>query len=263
VIDLHCHLLPGLDDGPPDMEGSIAMARRAVEDGVRTIAATPHIREDYLVPIADLPGQVEAVNSALREERIPLDVVAGGELAITKVQDLTDQELDAISLGRGRYLLVESPYMASTDLLEHALFDLQARGFRPLLAHPERSPCFLGDLARLRATVDHGVLCSVTAASFVGMFGSTVRSFAIELLRGGLVHNVASDAHEARRRRPGMLWALAELEKDLDGISEYAGWLTVDVPAAILAGQDIPAGGEPPVSSSPLRRAWARIRGAR
>jgi protein-tyrosine phosphatase len=258
VIDLHCHLLPGLDDGPPDVEESIAMARRAGEEGVRRIAATPHIREDHPVAIADLPQQVEAMNSALREAAVPLDVVKGGELAISKVADLSDQELEGICLGRGRYVLVESPYTPTADLLEQTLFELQARGFRPVLAHPERSPCFLGDRARLETAVGHGMLCSVTAGSFARMFGSTVQSFAVELLEAGLVHNVASDAHDARRRHPGLLWGLEML--DFEGLTEYAGWLTVDVPTAILAGRDIPTA-EPPTRGSSLRRGWARIRG--
>lgn len=236
------------------------MAQRAVEEGIRTIAATPHIREDHPVEIADLPGQVEAMNSALRAAEVPLDVVKGGELAITKVADLSDEELDSICLGSGRYVLVESPYSTIADLLEHTLFDLQARGFRPLLAHPERSPCFASDLPRLRALVDNGILCSVTAGSFAGRFGSTVRGFAVELLRTSLIHNVASDAHDARRRHPGLWWGLESLAGEFKGLSEYAGWLTVDVPSAILAGHDIPASGPPPDRSSLLRRgfAWAR-----
>jgi protein-tyrosine phosphatase len=235
------------------------MARRAVEEGVRMIAATPHIREDHPVAIADLPKEVEALNSALRAAAVPLDVVKGGELAISKVADLSDQELEGICLGRGRYVLVESPYSATADLLEQTLFELQARGFRPLLAHPERSPCFLGDLPRLEAAVGNGMLCSVTAGSFGRMFGSTVQRFAVELLEAGLVHNVASDAHDARRRHPGLLRGLETL--DLDGLTEYVDLLTVDVPTAILAGRDIPTIGPPPTRSSSLRRGWARIRG--
>jgi protein-tyrosine phosphatase len=259
VIDLHCHILPGLDDGPPDLDGSIALARRAAAEGTRTIAATPHIREDHPVEIAALAGHVDAVNSALRAADVPIDVVKGGELAITKVPDLSDQKLEAICLGGGRYVLVESPYGSTGDLLEHTLFDLQSRGFRPLLAHPERSPCFSSDTARLGAVVENGALCSVTAGSFGGMFGSTVQRFAIELLEAGLVHNMASDAHEARRRHPGLLCCLEKVR--LDGMRDYAAWLTVDAPQAILAGRDLPPAPPTPVRSSPLRRGLARLRG--
>jgi protein-tyrosine phosphatase len=260
VIDLHCHLLPGLDDGPADIQGSMAMANRAVAEEVVTIAATPHIREDHAVQIHELGERLQAMNAALQAAALPLEVVRGGELAITKVPELSDSELEAVCLGRGRYVLLESPYTATADLLENIVFELQSRGFRLLLAHPERSPCFLGHQPRLEALVERGVLCSVTAGSFAGRFGSTVQRFAIDLVRHGLVHNVASDAHDARRRPPGLMAGVRALGPESEELRSYADWLTVKVPSAVLAGADPPAGPPPPGHSSALKRAWVRIR---
>src|SRR5215208_2193505 len=118
MIDLHCHILPGLDDGAPDPEASVALARQAAAEGVETIAATPHVRGDYPLVIGELPERRAAVNLLLAEAGIAVSVVAGGELALSEAPDLTDDELATIRLGEGNYLLVEAPYQSGTELLE-------------------------------------------------------------------------------------------------------------------------------------------------
>src|SRR5439155_8663147 len=170
VIARHCHLLHGLDDGPSDLAESLAMARVAVEEGIETIVATPHIREDHPFPLELVAERLEELRGALASEAIPLRVLGGGEVAISKASELDDAALRAACLGDGPYLLVETPYTEATDLLENTLFDLQVRGFKPLLAHPERGPSFLSDPDRLRALVERGVLCSLTADSLAGRF---------------------------------------------------------------------------------------------
>jgi protein-tyrosine phosphatase len=248
MIDLHCHILPGLDDGPADIDATIALARSAAAAGTEVVAATPHIREDFPFPYELVDQGVAEVNRTLSEARIPLTVVAGGEVAIDKAADIDDVTLRRLCLGDGSYLLVESPYGDATDLLENTLFDLQVRGFRPLLAHPERSPSFLGNLDRLKRLVDRGILCSVTAASMAGTFGSTVRGYTAELFGEGLVHDVASDAHSATKRAPGLLGGFEQLEGDLPGLTAQAGWFTDSAPRAILAGADLPARPDPPAA---------------
>ncbi|HEX8086014.1 MAG TPA: CpsB/CapC family capsule biosynthesis tyrosine phosphatase [Solirubrobacteraceae bacterium] len=256
MIDLHCHILPGLDDGPADLAGSVALAERAAAAGIDTIAATPHIREDHPFPPSLLPGRVAEVNAAV--EALGVRVVAGGELAISRVAELDDPTLHALCLGEGRYALVESPYTAIGELLEQTLFDLQTRDVRPMLAHPERSPSFIGDTGRITELVERGVLCSVTAASLAGRFGSTVRGFALELYERGLVHNVASDAHDARRRPPELRPAFESIERDLPGALEQVVWYTTDAPRAMLAGDELPPRPDPP--ARPRRRGFFRRR---
>jgi protein-tyrosine phosphatase len=252
VIDLHSHVLPGIDDGPATLEGSLALARAAAAQGTRTLAATPHIDHQHGVDPADLPARVSDLGGALRREGIPVTIVKGGEVALSRGADLDDDELRALCLGSSPFLLLESPHVPSGGVVEAALFDFQVRGFRVLLAHPERSPLFLKDRERLRQLVNHGVLCSITAGSIAGQFGRTVRAYALELLEEGLVHDVASDAHDERRRSPALRSCFAAAERDLPGLERQVDWLTHDAPAAILAGRDLPPRPELPRR----RRSW-------
>jgi protein-tyrosine phosphatase len=239
VIDLHSHILPGLDDGAGDLGESLAMARAAVRDGVETIAATPHVSFDYPVTPAQVSEGVSRLRDALAGAGIPLSVVRGAEIALSRLPELGDAELRELTLGGGPYLLVECPYAPAASLAE-LVFAVQVRGFRVLLAHPERSPNFQREPERLRSLVERGALCSVNAASLAGRFGRSVRAVAVRLFRDGLVHNVASDSHDAERRPPGTGGALRSAEAELPGISAQAQWLTREVPEAVLAGTDIP-----------------------
>ena len=247
MIDLHCHLLPGIDDGPADMAGSLELARGQVAAGVSLVTVTPHVTWD--LPDNDAPrirAGVAELQAAVTAAGIELEVRTGGELAITRAADFGDDELRELSIGGASpWLLVESPLSASASGFEAVLLHLQMRGHRLLLAHPERCPAFQRDPASLQRCVQAGMLTSLTAGAFVGRFGSTVQRFARSLAAQGLVHNVASDAHDAVRRPPGMR---AELEEA--GFGAQAQWWTEEVPAALLAGTPIPPGPPPPVVSS-------------
>jgi protein-tyrosine phosphatase len=258
VIDLHCHILPGLDDGAATIDESIALARAAVAAGIQVTVATPHIREDYPFDPALIGLRARELAEALTREALKLRVIEGAEVAISKVRDLDDRTLAALCLGGGSYMLVESPYTYATTILEETLFDLQVRGFRPVLAHPERAPSFQQGPDRLVGLVERGVLCSVTAASMVGTFGGTVRRFTAELFTSGLVHNVASDAHDPVRRPIDLLSGFAALEGDLPGIRDQARWFTEAAPAAILSGQELPS---PPELHARRKRRLRRLIG--
>ena len=241
MIDLHCHILPGIDDGPPDMEASVALASAASANGIETIVATPHIREDHPFPPETLPERVAELNDELSRREVPVLVVAGAEVALSTLDRVDDAMLDYLMIGAGPYMLVESPYSPVGELLEATLFDLQVRGVHPVLAHPERSPCFLGDLERARALVERDILCSVTADSMTSRFGRTIKRFTADLFEAELVHSVASDAHDAERRGPRLRHGFSSLEKDVRGLRAQMNWLTRDVPQAMLAGETLPA----------------------
>jgi protein-tyrosine phosphatase len=136
-------------------------------------------------------------------------------------------------------------------LLENSLFDLQIQGFRPVLAHPERCPSFISEIGRLQALVERGIACSITAASMMGQFGNTVRRFTVELFSAGLVHDVASDAHDHVNRPMDLRAGFEALAHDVPGALQQAPWFTEAVPSAIIAGNDLPA--RPGVRS---RRRW-------
>ncbi len=247
VIDLHSHVLPGIDDGPETIEGSLALARAAAAAGTRTLVATPHVSWSYPNDAGTILGLVDELNARLAAEDTPLEIRPGAEIAVTRAGEIEPEQLARLSLGGGPWLLVECPFTPVATGMDALILDLQRQGHRVLLAHPERCPAFHRDRHALGALVRGGALTSITASSLVGRFGGEVRRFALELIREELVHNVASDAHDAVRRPPGMAAELSEA--GLDSLSE---WLTQQVPAAILNGDELPL--RPPVSVA-LRRA--------
>jgi protein-tyrosine phosphatase len=259
VIDLHCHVLPGFDDGPSTLEQSLALARAAAEAGTTVLAATPHVRADYSFPPEEVRPAVEELNRSLGTAEVPIEVVPGGEVAITSLVELTEHELAAVTLDGGPCLLVESPYVWTGDVLERILSDAQGLGLLPILAHPERSPCFLGDLDRLRALVERGVLCSITAGSMAGRFGRPVRTFTARLFEAGLVHDVASDAHGGHQRPPGLRVGFEQLDRELPGLLDQVDWYTRLAPAAILGRGRLPPRPAPPASRSHGGRLTSKV----
>jgi protein-tyrosine phosphatase len=240
LIDLHCHILPGLDDGPSNLDFSLAMARTAVETGTQMMVATPHIRADFDVDPDEIAPRVDELNERLEDVGLPLRVLPGAEIGWASVPDLEADVLGQLSLGTGGYVLLESPYGRKPVDVEGAVETLRERGFGVILAHPERCPLFQRDPQRLERLVAGGVLCSVTAASMQGRFGENVRRFTLELLRRGLVHDVASDAHDHLHRPPGLVAGFDEADRELPGIARNAPWYTVRAPVAILAGNALP-----------------------
>lgn len=246
MIDLHTHILPGVDDGAPDMETSLAMARAAHDAGVGTLVATPHVNSRYEQTSASIARRVGELNLALARAGVPVAVVTGAEVSLSSVSALDLDELAALCVGNSDCLLVESPYRTDADYIEDVLFDIQLKGLRPMLAHPERAPVFQRDVERLARIVDRGVLCSITAGSLAGRFGGTVYRFALQLVERGLVHNIASDMHDVDRRPPGLLDGLRAGDEDLPGLADQARWFTDDAPMAILQSATLPDRPDPP-----------------
>ena len=245
-IDIHCHLLPGLDDGPGNMSEALAMAEAAVLSGTTHMVATPHIDQTWRVRPRLIAARAQALRDALRDAGIPLQVSTGAEIALSRLVDLSASELDSLRLGGGPYLLIECPLSPTAGDFDSLLMRVHARGEPIVLAHPERSPLFQQEPERLARLVAAGMLCSLTAGSLKGVFGPMVRRFSIELLRDGLVHDLSSDAHDHVGRPPGLADALASIEDELPGIGRRREWLTQLAPAAILAGEALP---EPPLLS--------------
>jgi protein-tyrosine phosphatase len=247
VIDLHCHVLAGIDDGPETMSGSLELARAAADAGVRTLVATPHVNWRYPNDATTIAGAAGALSERLVAEGVALELRRGAEVAMTQLATIAPDELRRLRLGGGEWLLLEPPFSPVAPALEPIVEDLLRRGERVLLAHPERCPAFHRDPRLLGSLVRGGALTSITAGSLVGRFGDTVRRFAMKLVREELVHNVASDAHDVTGRAPGIA---TELERA--GLTAFADWLTQLVPAAILDGGPIPA--RPPFAGPPAGR---------
>jgi len=245
VIDLHCHILPGIDDGAADLEDALDMARQGRRDGVEVICATPHIRHDHDVQIAGLAERVADLNSELGGHGIDVRVSAGGELAETAVDGLDPGELREISLNRaGRWVLLEPAPGPIGDSLGMAVEKLRDRGLRSLIAHPERhaGPDFH---ERLAALVSDGALIQVTAAHLEDDAAPAL----LELAQAGLVHVLGSDAHSARAGRPVSLSGALAALGTVPALEGHLGWIAEEAPAAILRGEDV----EPPFPVSPAR----------
>jgi protein-tyrosine phosphatase len=236
VIDLHSHVLPGVDDGPATIEDSLAMARAAVADGVRWLAATPHVRADFPTDAETMERLVRVVRDMIDDAGIELELLPGGEIALERLEVLSSEELRRFGLGGNpRYLLVEFPYTGWPLGVEEQLFALRAQEFVPVLAHPERNREVQADPARLEPIVRSGCLVQVTAASLDGRLGASSATCGRALVEGGLAHLVASDAHLPAVRAIGMAAAARAV-----GSPKLARWLTVDVPRAIVDDEPLP-----------------------
>ncbi len=256
MIDLHSHVLPGIDDGPHTIEDSLALARAAASAGTTVLVATPHVSWEYSNRAETIAAQVDELNRRLGSEGVALEVRGGAEIAMTRAADIEAKELSRLTLGGGGWLLVEPPFTLVASGLDLLIADLQQRGYGVVLAHPERCPALHRDRSMLERLVASGVLGSLTAGSLDGRFGAAVRRFSLELVADRLVHNVASDAHDNSNRPPTIA---GELERA--GMAPLAPWLTQAVPAAILSGEEIPA--RPKVDvPAPRGRRW-RLPGRR
>jgi protein-tyrosine phosphatase len=206
--DIHFHILPGIDDGPSSMDESVALAAAAVADGTRTVVATPHVRSGFLTDVSDLPDRVRELSERLALEGIGLAVRRGAELGHDMVGRLSQAELDSVAHGPpgGRWLLVETPFVALDGEFTAATDELRDRGFAVVIAHPERARGSAA--ATLRYELDRGSLLQVNAWSLVGRHGPEAYEKAHEMLRAGNVGMIASDAHGGRRQ-PALTLAVA------------------------------------------------------
>jgi len=242
VIDLHTHILPGIDDGARTLDDALDMARAFVADGVTAIAATPHVRDDYPTSADMMLRAVDALRLALDEEGIPLTVHPGAEIAVDWIARLDETELRRLTLaGSGLYILVETPYYGWPVELVERLLGLRVAGFIPVLAHPERNGEVQGNPSLLAPLVHGGTLVQVTTASLDGRLGARSRETAHRLVTNRLAHVVASDAHTPDVRAAGMRTAVDALQNEA-----LAEWLVEDVPRALVAGSDVPS--RPPTS---------------
>jgi protein-tyrosine phosphatase len=246
VIDLHCHILPGIDDGPDDLEGSLAMARAQVDRGVRTVVATPHVGWGHQNTAEAIATAVADLNRELRTAGIDLEVLAGAEVALTYAVELPAEQLAELRLGDGPWLLLEAPLTVDAPGVEGLVGLVQSRGVRILLAHPERCACFHADPELLVRLLRSGCLAQITAGALTGFFGRTVQARARGLVDDGLAHVVASDAHDPIRRAPGLREPIEEA-----GHAPLAEWLTTTVPRALLDGVPVPPR---PALAEPRRR---------
>lgn len=235
MIDLHCHILPGVDDGALDIHDSTGMARQAAADGIEAVCATPHIRHDHDVRIDEVGERVAAVNRRLREEGVPVSVLTGGEVAATAAEGLSEEELAQVTLGDGGWILLEPAPGPLDERLLKCVAHLAERGHRSLIAHPERH--LSEDMfERIAALIEAGALVQATADFFLRERMATgMRALA----EAGLVHVLSSDAHSSHGGRPVHLSAAFEVLAEIESLRPHLEWMSETAPRAIVRGEEV------------------------
>lgn len=229
LVDLHCHILHKIDDGPDDLAGAIAMARAQVDAGVGRVVATPHVNRTYPNRSVEIKERHRELVDALAMEGVELKVEQGAEVAAVAAMQLDEQELKSLRLGNSRWLLLEPPSEVDAVGIQSMVGEVQRRGHRILLAHPERIEAFRREPAVLEAMVRGGIRTQVTASAINGRFGPSTQRFLKKLFSAGLVSVVSSDAHDLIHRPPGLAGDL-QLARHSDLIKE----LCMDRPTEIL-----------------------------
>lgn len=261
MIDLHCHILPGLDDGARDEWEALAMAEIAVKDGLTTIVATPHLLDQgYRGARERIGARVSDFNEKLRLAGIPLHILAGAEvMAAPEVPEyFRSGDLPTLDAS-GRYLLIEFPFREFPCYLERVLFELQVAGVTPVLAHPERYSYLRHSPNLLLPYINNGLLAQINAGSLLGYFGEEVRQAAEILVTHGMAHLVATDAHRARGARKPVLSSCRQELTALIG-KEGAKRFLEENPAGIIAGETLRAG--EPREYRPAKKGFWRLAAA-
>ncbi|HET8946457.1 MAG TPA: CpsB/CapC family capsule biosynthesis tyrosine phosphatase [Candidatus Polarisedimenticolia bacterium] len=259
MIDLHNHLLPGIDDGAKRLEETIEFLRIARRDGITAVTATPHMKPGvYDNTRAAIFESIATVKEAARgDEAEQVDLLPGAEVYFTA--DVVDRakagELMTVA-DRGKYLLLELPYQQLPMKVDDTIFQLRLLGITPIMAHPERVAYYLEDFERVAASVRLGALTQVTGNSITGRFGAKAKDFAVRMLERNLIHILASDSHDVRYRPP-------TLSDAREAVTRLAGAATArrlveDNPRAILAGEEIASEPAPP-DPPPRRGFFARL----
>jgi protein-tyrosine phosphatase len=260
MIDLHTHILPGVDDGVKTVDDAVEFARVAAADGVRTVVATPHYRDGFYVNARpEVLAGVEALNARLQADEVPIVVLPGAEVHICADLVTRVQSRHAPTLAdNGRTVLFELSMTQYPVDLENLVFQMRLAGLQILFAHPERIRYFQDDLSRYEAVIRLGAYGQITTGSVTGVFGEDVVEFSEELSRKRLVHVVASDGHNTRGRPPVLTSSLARLGSWIG--EDFARRMTDEFPKAFIEGRDpdLPQADEPAAPRRSFVSRWFR-----
>jgi protein-tyrosine phosphatase len=242
MIDIHAHILPGVDDGAKNWGQSLEMARMAVEDGIMTMVATPHLFKRRTIDLSQVNDKgiilqhVAQLRHRLYEEKIPLEIIPGCDfpLGFESLQLLDNGRALTIN-DANRYLLLELPDTSLPPATEEICFHLQSKGITPIITHPERHMIIQEMPYKLKRLIDLGCLVQMTGNSLTGWFGRRVKKISRQLVKLGYVHLLATDAHDPKGRPPLLSEAVTELSR-LVG-ENRARAMVNDIPGKIIAGE--------------------------
>lgn len=227
MIDIHCHILPGIDDGPRTIETSLAMASIAFDDGIDTIIATPHT-DGIRVNRESVVQAVSKLNQELLLNNIKVHVLPGYEIPYHLVAELAERQ----TLAESEYVLVEFPHTHLPRGALNTFYSLLAKGFKPIVAHPERNHDVIMNPQLMENITDSGVYLQITAASITGQLGPDIQRCSHYLLKNDMVHYIATDSHSPTFREPALTKAFRSVTKLLG--KEKSRVLFYDNPKKIL-----------------------------
>lgn len=216
MLDLHCHILPGVDDGAQTLEDAVQMAEQAVEEGITHILATPHhMKRDWRNEKKAVIQKVKELQSELDSRQIDLTIFPGQEVSIygELLKDIEDNKI-LFTDEAHHYVLIEFPSTSIPAYTKRLFYELQLLGKTPVIVHPERNHQILEHPNKLKEFVDKGALAQLTAASYTGGFGKKIQKLSKQLIEANLVHIIASDAHNTGNRSFYMKEAYDQLAKD-------------------------------------------------
>lgn len=241
LIDMHVHILPGVDDGAQEITDSLAMAEVAVKDGISMLVATPHIiRGLFENRKEDILADVKRLNRSLEDSGIDLPILPGAEYFMEPdlPQRLADGELLTIN-NSGLYLMIELPAALVPENTDQVLYEIQMQGVTPIIAHPERNHVFARHTEKLQSYAERGILLQVTSASITGLFGRSIQKAAFNILEAGACHVLGSDGHSVKGRAPLLSRACQEIARRWG--APYARTLAFENPQRIIMGQSVPS----------------------
>ena len=216
MVDLHCHLLPGIDDGSKSMESSLRLACEATENGITHALLTPHhMNGHYVNHKQDVIRETQEFQEQIRKHNIPLTVFPGQEVRINgRLLEALDKNDILFADTAGKYMMLEFPDDDVPHYTKQMIFNLQQRGIIPIIVHPERNTKIMAKPDLIYQLLENGCLSQITASSYVGTFGKKVEKFTRQLIEAGQGYVFASDAHDLPGRKYEMQQAYEKLHRE-------------------------------------------------
>lgn len=232
MIDIHCHILPGMDDGAQKLEDSLAMAKKAVSDGITHILVTPHYKNGvYVNPKESILDRTKFLQQKLFENNIPLKLLPGQEVRLNGdlISDIEKKEIQFIDKDN-QYLLIELPTASVPYYTEKLFLELGKMNVIPVIAHPERNQDFINNPDKLYDFILNGAFAQLTAGSYLGLFGKKIQKVSREFIKCNLVHFIASDAHNVSKRTFNMTEAYEKLNHEFgESVADYFEQNAIDL----------------------------------
>lgn len=217
MIDIHCHVLPSIDDGAEDIETSLEMLRIAERDGIKKIIATPHFyRNYYEVPYEEVIKRTEELNKIAVEEGINVKIFPGQEVFLDKYTIQNYKEGIIGGLNNSKYMLLELPFDELPKYAVDTIYELKVLGVIPIIAHPERYEYVIKNPEVLNGLIEEGCLFQINAGSVKGIFGKKVQKTSKLLIENGVCDFLATDAHTIGRRCPELKWVITDMQVELE-----------------------------------------------